>query len=78
MSISEGFVDLCSLLQDASSLLYLCVMLRKQPRAETAVVTIVNGSRFFDIYIPSLGLEARININEILPPVEAAWDASLK
>lgn len=66
------------LLQDASSLLYLCVMLRKQPRVETGMVTLVNGSRFFDLYIPSLGLESRININEILPPVDASWDPSVR
>ncbi len=63
-------------MQDASSLLYLCVMLRKRPRVETAIVTIVNGNRFFDIYIPTLGLEARINTNEIVPAVEARWDAA--
>ena len=61
--------------QDASSLLYLCVMLRKQPRAEIAVVTVVNGSRFFDIYIPALGMEARIQVNEITPSVDASWDS---
>ena len=53
-------------------------MLRKQPRVETAVVTIVNGSRSFDMYIPSLGLEARINTAEIVPAVEAKWDADLR
>lgn len=53
-------------------------MLRKQPRVETAVVTIVNGSRFFDVYIPSLGLEARINTSEIVPAVEARWNADLR
>ena len=53
-------------------------MLRKQPRVETAVVTNVNGSRFFDLYIPSLGLEARINTNEIVPAVDATWDANLR
>ena len=78
---NEADPDMLSIvlcMQDASSLLYLCVMLRKQPRVENAIVTIVNGSRFFDIYIPSLGLEARININEILPAVEATWNTDLR
>lgn len=50
-------------------------MLRKQPRVESAIVTTVNGSRFFDMYIPSLGLEARINVIEVLPTVDASWNA---
>ena len=39
-----------------------------------AVVTVVNGSRFFDLYVPQLGIEARIQVLEVLPAVEALWE----
>ena len=61
-------------MQDASSALYLCVLLRRQPRVEQAVVTIVNGSRFFWVYVPSLGLEVQITTATIVPAVTTAWD----
>ena len=62
--------------QDASLRLYLCVLLRRSPRVAQAVVMGLNGQRFLDIYIPSLGLELRIQTEEIVPgPVLADWDA---
>ena len=39
-----------------------------------AVVTVVNGSRFFDLYVPQLGIEARIQVLEVLPAIEALWN----
>lgn len=62
------------MVQDASSRLYLCLMLRAQPRVLESIVTVVNGSKFFDIYIPTLGIEARIQVNEMLPAVAAVWN----
>ena len=66
-------------MQDASLRLYLCVMLRRRPRVVQAVVTGLAGARFLDVYITSLGLELRIQTEEIVPgPVLADWDAAAK
>jgi len=62
--------------QDASSTLYLCVLLRRQPRVEEAMVTIVNGSRFFWVYVPTLGLEIQITTANIVPAVVTTWDVN--
>ena len=50
-------------------------MLRRRPRVASAVVTGLAGQRFLDVYIPSLGLELRIQTEEVVPPVVADWDA---
>jgi hypothetical protein len=50
------------------------VLLRKQPRVEEAVVTIVNGSKFFYLYVPTLGLEIQIMTANIVPAAVSIWD----
>ncbi len=65
--------------QEASSRLYLCVLLRSKPLLAEAVITGLNGSRFLDVYVPEIGVELRINVNEIVPgPVRADWDPQAK
>lgn len=63
------------LLQDASSRLFLCLLLRARPVVAEAVLTILNGPKFFDLYVPTLGVESRIHIADILPASAATWDA---
>ena len=40
--------------------LFLCAMLARRPVVSQAIVTGLNGARFFDLYVPELGLELRI------------------
>lgn len=55
--------------------LFLCVLLARKPMVTQAVVTGLNGPRFFDVYLPELGLELRIQSEEIQPaPVLADWN----
>ena len=61
-------------LQDSSSRLYLSVLLRARPNVAEAIVISLNGNRFFDVYVPLLGLEARILVSEIKPTAESRWD----
>ena len=61
-------------LQDSSSRLYLSVLLRTRPTVGEAIVISLNGNRFFDVYVPLLGLEARILVSEIKPTAEGRWD----
>ena len=49
--------------------MYLCVLVRSKPTVLEAVVTLVNGRKFFDIYIPSIGAEERISVLEMKPQV---------
>lgn len=63
------------LAQDLSSKLHLCVMLRSQPMVHQAVVMVVNGSRFFDLYIPGLGMDMRIQVADMLPTLRTTWNA---
>ena len=65
--------------QEASSRLYLCVLLRAKPLLAQAVITGLNGSRFLDVYVPDIGVELRVNVDEIVPgPARADWDAQAK
>lgn len=45
--------------QDASLKLYLCVMLRNNPRVADAVISNVAGDRFFSVYLPDYGLDLK-------------------
>lgn len=39
----------------------------------------LNGARFLDIYIPDIGTELRIQVEDIAPaPVYGNWDAKTK
>lgn len=68
--------------QDGSLRLYLCVMLNKQPLICDGVVMCLGGSRFFDVYIPSLGMDVRIHTNSVLQggddSIVSAWNKETK
>lgn len=65
--------------QEASSRLYLAVLLRRRPRICEAVVMGLAGSKFLDLYIPDLGIELRVHVGEIAPaPVYGDWDSANK
>ena len=65
-------------MQEASARLFLCVLLRTAPRCVVARVTSLAGSRFFDVYVPSLGLQCRLLTTDVVPPVTPTWDAAGK
>jgi len=50
--------------QNASSKLFLCIMLRKYPMDTTAVVLAV-GKAYLVTYLPEYGMEAQVFINEL-------------
>ncbi len=55
--------------------LFLCAMLARKPVVSQAIVTGLNGARFFDLYVPELGLELRIQCEDIQPaPVLTDWN----
>lgn len=55
--------------------LFLCAMLARKPVVSQAIVTGLNGARFFDVYVPELGLELRIQCEDIQPaPVLTDWN----
>ena len=55
--------------------LFLCTLLARKPVVAQAVVTGLNGARFFDLYVPELGLELRMQCEEIQPaPVLTDWN----
>ncbi len=39
-----------------------------------ATIMAVNGSQFFDIYIPALGIEHRVQVADTRPAVRGLWD----
>lgn len=47
-----------------------------------AVVMAVGGSRFFDVYVPALGVDVRVHTNSVLKggdgALESQWDAQAK
>jgi hypothetical protein len=62
-------------LQETSIRLYLCTLLARKPVVAQAVVTGLNGARFFDLYVSELGLELRIQCEEIQPaPILTDWN----
>ncbi|GAB4816026.1 hypothetical protein N2152v2_003072 [Parachlorella kessleri] len=68
--------------QDGSLRLYLCVMLHRQPLVCKGVVMAVGGSRFFDVYLPVLGVDVRVHTNSVLKGGEGAltstWEPQIK
>lgn len=66
--------------QDGAVRLYLSAYLLAQPGVYRGVVMGVGGSRFFDIYIPELGVDVRCHTDRILrggaTAVVANWDAT--
>ncbi|BDA45360.1 DIS3-like exonuclease 2 [Coccomyxa sp. Obi] len=67
------------LVQEASARLYLAVLLRRRPLLTEGIVMGLNGARFLDVYIPDLGTELRIQVEDIAPaPVYGDWDAKAK
>ena len=55
--------------------LFLCAMLARKPVVSQAIVTGLNGARFFDVYVPELGLELRLQCEDIQPaPALADWN----
>ena len=46
--------------QDGSIRVYLALMLYSHPRVESGVVMGLNGSKFFDVYVPRLGIDVRM------------------
>jgi len=55
--------------------LFLCALLARKPVVTQGIVTGLNGDRFFDLYVPELGLELRIQTVDIQPaPVLNDWN----
>ena len=55
--------------------LFLCALLARRPVVAQGIVTSLNGQRFFHLYVPELGLELRIESEEIQPaPVVTDWN----
>jgi hypothetical protein len=61
--------------QDGTLKLYLAAMLLTRPVVHTAVVVGLGGPRFFDAYVPSLGIDVRVHVERMLAGGEAALDA---
>eukprot|EP00741_Cyanophora_paradoxa_P007012 tig00001067_g6784.t1 len=55
--------------QEHSGLVHLCLMLRRRPLVEPAVVVLVQD-RSFDVFVPRLGLEKRITLQDLEPLLE--------
>ena len=69
--------DVCShgSVQETSMRLFLCALLARRPVVAQGIVTSLNGQRFFHLYVPELGLEVRIESEEIQPaPVVTDWN----
>jgi DIS3-like exonuclease 2 len=68
--------------QDNSLRLYLAIMLFDRPRVVDGVVMALNGSRFLDLYVPSLGIDVRVQTAEILKGgadfIATKWDSAMK
>lgn len=59
---------------EKSAALYLYTMLYNTPCVFMATVMAVNGNRFFDVYIPALGIEHRLQVADSRPAVRGLWD----
>jgi len=65
----------CCSVQETSMRLFLCALLARKPIVTQGIVTGLNGDRFFDMYVPELGLELRIQTVDIQPaPVLSDWN----
>jgi exoribonuclease R len=60
--------------QDGALKLYLASLLLDRPGVFSAVVIGLGGSRFFDAYVPALGIDVRVHTDRILQGGEAALD----
>jgi len=58
--------------QDGTLKLYLASLLLDRPAVFNAVVIGLGGSRFFDAYVPELGIDVRVYTDKILKGGEAA------
>lgn len=58
--------------------LYLCVLLRQHPIITQGVCLQIGGNKFMEVYIPELGMDRRIHIDALQPPVVAAFDKDSK
>lgn len=55
--------------------LFLCALLARRPVVAQGIVTSLNGQRFFHLYVPELGLELRIESEDMQPaPVVTDWN----
>jgi len=59
--------------QDNSMKLYFAIMLKYRPAKATALVTSVNGPKWFDVFVVEFGLEARVWVEDMLG-VEARYN----
>jgi DIS3-like exonuclease 2 len=68
--------------QDGALKLYLASLLLDRPGVFNAVVIGLGGSRFFDAYVPELGIDVRVHTDRILKGGEAAlnlqWNDEIK
>jgi DIS3-like exonuclease 2 len=58
--------------QDGALKLYLASLLLDRPEVFKGVVIGLGGSRFFDVYIPALGIDVRVHTDRILKGGDAA------
>ena len=69
------FTDPRRFAQETSMRLFLCALLARRPMVAQGIVTSLNGQRFFHLYVPELGLELRIESEEIQPaPMVTDWN----
>jgi DIS3-like exonuclease 2 len=64
-------------IQERVTNLYLVKLLEKSPRVAFAVVSGLGGPKYFDVYIPEIGVDIRINVNEMyirdIDRVQTKW-----
>ena len=61
--------------QDASQRLHLALLLQRTPLVTQAILVSCKGPKFFDVFVPQLGCEARVDVCCITPrPLDASWD----
>lgn len=61
---------------EKSGALYLYTMLYNTPCVFMATVMAVNGNRFFDVYVPALGIEQRLQVPDARPALKGFWEAA--
>jgi len=67
--------------QDGALRLYLASLLLNEPRVHKGIVSVLRGLRFFDVYVPALGLDVRVHIDSLLrdkSALAAMWNSENK
>ena len=55
------------------------MLLEQTPLVTEAIVVGIKGAAYFDIFVPQLGCEARMDVTLIFPgPLDASWDKGVQ